>query len=171
MTHTRATCMLGRDKCTPENAAQGIHCVSRHTPGLDARELCRRIGCSYDWFIKVTADGGRPIAPAWLLLALAANTGRTEHLATLAHDAGLLTYRPSTAASLSGALGPVLRQFATVVEEFETMHADGRVDPFEARRFTRECTQMAALLLAAANDALHQAGLPSLPALTTQEVA
>lgn len=171
MTHTRATCTLGHTKCRPENLAQHVHCVARHSH-LDARALAERIGCGYDWFIKVTADGGRAAAPAWLCLTLAVLTGRTDHLAYQAHEAGLLTFHPSIGpAGRSPALSPLVRTFAAVVEEFEAMHADHVVTPEEAHAYTHAVTGFAAQLLAGANEARRQAGLLCLSTLTAQEIA
>lgn len=171
MTQTRATCTLGHAKCTPANLAQHIHCVARHSQ-LDAHALAERIGCSYDWFIKVTSDGGRAAAPAWLCLTLAVLTGRTDHLAYQAHEAGLLTFHPSIGpAGRTPALSPLVRRFAAVVEEFEAMHADGQVTADEARAYTHAVTTFIAQLLAGVNEARQQAGLDDLTTPTTKEPA
>ncbi len=169
-TQTRATCRLGHAKCQPTTLAQRVHCVARHSP-LDAQTLAERIRCPYDWFIKVTADSNPCKAPAWLLLALAFHTGRTDHLAYLAHEVGLLTFLPVIGRPHGAALLPFVRAFTAVVEERERMYADGRADAAEAERYTHVCMEFAALLLASANEARQGAGLPCLSTLSQQEPA
>lgn len=169
MTQTRATCTLGHTKCTPANLAQHIHCVARHS-ALDARALAERIGVSYDWFIKVTSDGGRAVAPAWLCLSLAVLTGRTDHLAYQAHEAGLLTFHPAIGPASTPALSPLVRQFARVVEQHEEMYADGVSDAEEATRYTHACAEFVALVLTSANAARRAAGLPDLSTFQKESV-
>jgi hypothetical protein len=169
-TQNRAACRLGYPKCDPANLAERVHCVARHS-AIDAHAISERLGCSYDWFIKVTADGGRAAAPAWLLLALAVVTGRTDHLAYLAHEAGLLTFSPAIGPGHTPALSPLVRQFARVVEQHEQMYADGVSDRDEATRYTHACAEFSALVLASANEARQAAGLPCLSTLSQQEPA
>lgn len=171
-TQTRAVCRLGRHQCQPTSLAQAVHCVARHSH-VDAAAIAERARVGYDWFIKVTADTNPAKAPTWLLLSLAVITGRTDHLAYLSHEAGLITFLPPIGRRSGAALLPFVRSFTKVVEEHEQMYADGQADADEAERYTHACVDFAALLLSSANEARRGAGLPCLATLTTtpEEVA
>jgi hypothetical protein len=143
MNQTRATCRLGKDKCDPRNLAQWVHCVG------------------YEWFVKRTAENGRCETPAWLMLALHAITGRDEHIAYQAREAGLITYSPHIGPRAATALSPMLRAFAAFVETFEEAHSDNRITVDEAHELTQRAHALAAELFSRVNALRQSAGLDS----------
>jgi 2-polyprenyl-3-methyl-5-hydroxy-6-metoxy-1,4-benzoquinol methylase len=88
MTQTTATCALGRQKCEPRNLAEVIHCVARHS-GVDTHRLADLLETDYPTFVRWTEPNGQSQIPARKLAALAQHTGRFDHLAWIASDAGL----------------------------------------------------------------------------------
>lgn len=148
MTRNRSTCSLGTERCEPRNVAEHTHCVGRHSE-KKAEELAKSIGVGYDWFTKATSDSGRPVAPAWLMLALAINTGRTEHIEALAHEAGLVCYRipvGNTSADLHTA--DAIKDFGEFLGELAHSLADRRVTQDEADRVREEGRQAIARIAA-----------------------
>jgi hypothetical protein len=160
MNQTRATCMNGKEKCQPENQAQTVYCVARHSD-LEPRAIAERLGVGESWFMQVTAENGKCKAPAWLMLALHAVTGREEHIAYLAREAGLITYSPHIGPRASTALSPVLRAFASFVETFEDAHQDNRITVDEAHELTQRAHALAAELFSRVNALRQSAGLDS----------
>jgi hypothetical protein len=160
MNQTRATCRLGKDKCDPKNLAQWNHCVARHSE-LDAHAISERLGVGYEWFVKRTSENGRCETPAWLMLALHAITGRDEHIAYLAREAGLITYSPHIGPRAATALSPMLRAFAAFVETFEDAHADNRITADEAHELTQRAHALTAELFSRVSALRQSAGLDS----------
>jgi hypothetical protein len=164
MNQTRATCRLGKDKCDPQNLAQWVHCVARHSE-MDAHAVSERLGVGYEWFVKRTAENGRCETPAWLMLALHAITGRDEHIAYQAREAGLITYSPQFAGRAASSLSPILRSFTSFVESFEQAHEDNHITQDEARELSQRAHALAAEMFSRVNSIRQSAGLDSeLPA-------
>jgi len=88
MTQNTAACALGRQKCQPRNLAEAIHCVARHS-GIDGHHLADLLEVDYHVFVRWTEPNGQSQLPARKLAALAHHTGRTDHIAWIAADAGL----------------------------------------------------------------------------------
>lgn len=160
MTHTRTDCTMSRSKCQPHTLAQAIHCDARHAE-IDSRSVVERLGVGLDWYYKVTADTGRALAPAWLLLGVASVTRRTSAIAYLAREAGLITFSPDFAPGsvLSRALSPMARSFARFCEAFEAAHEDGIYTVDEAHDLTQRAHEHAAELFARVNAVRRAAGL------------
>jgi hypothetical protein len=139
MTANRAACTLGADKCAPRTLAEATHCVARHST-LPARELAARIGVGYDWFTKITDDSGpRAKAPAWLMLALAIHTGRTEHLRRQAADAGLVAYElPRGKSSGEMKLAQVMREVSEFAAKAAAALENGEIEANEDPELQRE---------------------------------
>jgi hypothetical protein len=127
MTVNRSACTLGIERCNPRNVAEHTHCVGRHSE-KSAQRLAEGIGVGYDWFTKATSDSGKASAPAWLMLALAINTGRTEHIEALAHEAGLICYRvPKGETPTEKQTADVLREFGEWLTVLSTRMSDGNI--------------------------------------------
>lgn len=92
MTQNTLPCALGRNRCTPKNLTEAVHCVARHS-GVDAHQLADTLGCDYATFIRWTEPNGLCQMPGRKFGALAIATGRFDHLTWVAADAGLVVAR------------------------------------------------------------------------------
>lgn len=138
MTVNRSSCTLGTERCEPRSVAEHTHCVARHSEKA-AQKLAENIGCGYDWFTKATSDAGKAITPSWLMLALAINTGRTEHIEALAHEAGLICYpMPKGHTSTDRQTADVLREVGEWLTVLSTRIADGTVDDDDIAAIDKE---------------------------------
>lgn len=138
MTVNRVPCSLGVERCDPRGVAEHTHCVARHSE-KGAQKLAESIGVGYDWFTKVTSDSGKAVSPAWLMLALAINTGRTEHIEALAHEAGLVCYQlPKGHTSTDRQTADVLREFGEWLAVMSTRISDGAVDEDDITAIDKE---------------------------------
>lgn len=93
MTETRTRCTLGR-ACEPRNLAEAVHCVARHS-AISTHELADRLGIDYGRLVKWTEPNGRCTLPGRLFGPLAIHTGRADHIAWVAREAGLLVAEPA----------------------------------------------------------------------------
>jgi hypothetical protein len=148
MTVNRSSCTLGTERCEPRSVAEHTHCVARHSDKA-AQKLAENIGVGYDWFTKATSDSGKAVAPTWLMLALSINTGRTEHIEALAHEAGLVCYRmPAGKTSADLQTAEAIQEFGEFLTELARSLADRRVTQDEADRVKEEGRQAIARIAA-----------------------
>lgn len=82
-------CALGLKKCEPRTLSEAVHCVSRHS-GLDTHRLAELLEADYATFIRWTEPNGACQLPGRKFAPLAQHTGRVDHLAWIARDAGLI---------------------------------------------------------------------------------
>lgn len=152
MTQNRVPCSGGTERCEPVDVAQHVHCVARHSKAT-AEQLAKNLRVGRDWFIKKTAGANPCDTPAWLMQALARETGRTDHIEALANETELLVcYRLDKSATRSDAqLADLLREFGESVSAFGDLLAKCRRSPelFEkARREWREVVNTGEALMA-----------------------
>lgn len=88
MTQNRNECILGQNRCLPRTLAECVHCVARHS-NVDTHKLASLLEVDYATFIRWTEPNGINQIPARKLAALAQHTGRYDHIAWIAADAGL----------------------------------------------------------------------------------
>jgi hypothetical protein len=89
MTSNRRACMLAINPCEPRTLAEAVHCVARHS-GVDTHGLADALEVDYATFVRWTAPYGQSQLPGRKFAVLAQETGRVDHIAWIARDAGMM---------------------------------------------------------------------------------
>lgn len=150
MTQTTQTCALGRHRCTPRNLTEAVHCVARHS-GIDAHHLADQLEIDYATFIRWTEPNGVCQMPGRKFAQLAQVTGRFEHIAWIAADAGLVIaskVKPESASDRLRELLDIAEQVGRLAGADRDASADGVLDNDErialkgiVQRAMRELTE------------------------------
>ncbi len=130
MTQNTRSCALGRNRCTPRNLTEVVHCVARHS-GIDGHHLADQLGTDYATFIRWTEPNGVCQMPGRKFAQLAQLTGRFDHIAWIAADAGLVvsaTVKAATPAERVRELLDITEHVGRLAGADRDLSADGVLD-------------------------------------------
>lgn len=121
MTQNTKACALGVHRCEPRNLAEVVHCVARHS-GIDTHHLADALEVDYATFIRWTEPNGLCQMPARKFALLANITGRFDHIAWIASDAGLIVLKQAAAVSA----GDRVRELLDIADQVGRLAATDR---------------------------------------------